>query len=78
MRKLIFAFGALVIAATSLPAIATTSAEARTVIVRHDGDRGHMRRGWNRGHHYGWNRGHHWNNGRRHHNRTVVIHSRRG
>jgi Ni/Co efflux regulator RcnB len=54
MRKIVIALAALAAFGIAVPA-ATTSAEARDVVVIKKKHRDHGRHlGWYRGHHYGW------------------------
>ena len=55
MRKLVLALAAFAAVGIALPTLATTSADARDVVIikKKHHDRG-MHRGWYRGNHYGW------------------------
>ncbi|WP_157100479.1 hypothetical protein [Rhodoplanes sp. Z2-YC6860] len=69
MRKIIASVIALAVLGIAAPIAATSSADARTVIIKKD--RGHHY-GWNRGHHYGWNK--HRGDRPRHRGTKVIIH----
>jgi Ni/Co efflux regulator RcnB len=64
MRRFVVTLAALAAFGLALPVVASSTAEARDVVIIKKKHRDHGRHaGWHRGHHYGWDRGRHHHRG---------------
>lgn len=68
MRRIVVTLAALAAFGLALPVVASSTAEARDVVIIKKKHRDHGRHlGWHRGQHHGWDRGH------RHHRGAKVV-----